>query len=140
MYSKDPFYSILNWVYELIKLNLDKIKLYKRPEALSTNGFLMNVIIILNKIIFKEYEAGIQNEENYSYFIFKMVGKIDSLFTLTDKYIPFSKFDRTNPEEVNPLLKEANDNAPATFSIYTKLFFIQQTFIYFTIKNFMNTV
>ncbi len=140
MYSKDPFYTILNWAYELIKLNLDKIKLYKNTEVLSTDGFLMNVIIILNKIIFKEYEAGIQNEENYSYFIFKMVGKIDSLFTLTDKYIPFSKFDRTNPEEVNPLLKEANDNAPATFSIYTKLFFIQQTFIYITIKNFMNTV
>ena len=140
MYSKDPVYTILNWAYELIKLNLDKIKLYKNTEVLSTDGFLMNVIIILNKIIFKEYEAGIQNEENYSYFIFKMVGKIDSLFTLTDKYIPFSKFDRTNPEEVNPLLKEANDNAPATFSIYTKLFFIQQTFIYITIKNFMNTV
>ena len=140
MYSKDPFYTILNWAYELIKLNLDKIKLYKNTEVLSTDGFLMNVIIILNKIIFKEYEAGIQNEEHYSYFIFKMVGKIDSLFTLTDKYIPFSKFDRTNPEEVNPLLKEANDNAPATFSIYTKLFFIQQTFIYITIKNFMNTV
>jgi hypothetical protein len=140
MYCKDPFYAIVDWAYELIKLNLDKIKLYSNRETLSTNGFLMNVIIIMNKIIFKEYECGIQNEENYSYFIFKMVGKIDSLFTLTDKYLPFSKFDRANPEIVNPLLKEANDNAPATFSIYTKLFFIQEIFIYLVIKNFMNTV
>jgi hypothetical protein len=140
MYCKDPFYAIVDWAYELIKLNLDKIKLYSNRETLSTNGFLMNVIIIMNKIIFKEYECGIQNEENYSYFIFKMVGKIDSLFTLTDKYLPFSKFDRANPEIVNPLLKEANDNAPATFSIYTKLFFIQEIFIFLVIKNFMNTV
>ena len=140
LYMKDPFNAIIDWAYELIKLNLDKIKIYNNRETLSTNGFMMNVIIIMNKIIFKEYECGIQNEENYSYFIFKMVGKIDSLFTITDKYIPFSKFDRTNPEIVTPLLKEANDNAPATFSIYTKLFFIQELFIFLVVKNFMNTV
>ena len=140
LYSKDPFNAIIDWAYELIKLNLDKIKIYNNREMLSTNGFMMNVIIIMNKIIFKEYECGVQNEENYSYFIFKMVGKIDSLFTLTDKYIPFSKFDRTNPEIVTPLLKEANNNVPATFSIYTKLFFIQELFIFLVVKNFMNTV
>ena len=140
MYVKDPFYSILDWTYELIKLNLDKIKLYKNNETLSTNGFLMNVIIILNKIIFKEFESGIQSEQNYSNFVFKIVGNIDALFTLTNNYIPFSKFDRANPEVVNALLKDANDNVPAVFSIYTKLFFIQEIFIYLAIKNFHNTV
>ena len=140
MYSKDPFNTIVDWAYELIKLNLDKMKMYSNAQILSSNGFLMNIIIIMNKIIFREYESGIQNEENYSYFIFKMVGKIDFLFTLTDKYIPFSKFDRTNPEIVTPLIKGANDNVPATFSIYTKLFFIQSLFIFLVIKGFMNTV
>ena len=140
MYVKDPFYSILDWTYELIKLNLDKIKLYKNNETLSTNGFLMNVIIILNKIIFKEFESGIQSEQNYSNFVFKIVGNIDALFTLTNNYIPFNKFDRANPEVVNALLKDANDNVPAVFSIYTKLFFIQEIFIYLAIKNFHNTV
>ena len=140
MYKQDPFYSILNWAYELIKLNLDKVKMYQRSEILTTNGFLMNIIIIMNKLIFREFEKGIQSEQNYSNFIFKMVGKIDALFTLTDNYIQFSKFDRTNPEVVNPLLKDANDNVPATFSIYTKLFFIQEVFILLAIKNFHNTV
>ena len=140
MYKQDPFYSILNWAYELIKLNLDKVKMYQRSEILTTNGFLMNIIIIMNKLIFREFEKGIQSEQNYSNFIFKMVGKIDALFTLTDNYIQFSKFDRTNPEVVNPLLKDANDNVPATFSIYTKLFFIQEVFILLAIKNFHNTI
>ena len=36
-----------------------------------------------------------------------MVGKIEALFTLTDNYIFFSKFDRTNPEIVRALIKEA---------------------------------
>ena len=140
MFTKDPFCSILDWVYELIKLNLDKIKLYQQKEVLTSDGFLMNTIMIINKIIFKEYESGIQSEQNYSNFIFKMVGKIDALFTITDIYIPFSKFDRTNPDIVRALIKDANDNVPATFSIYTKLFFIQEIFIYLTIPHFHRTV
>ena len=36
MYSKDPFNTIVDWAYELIKLNLDKMKMY-----------ILNVIIIL---------------------------------------------------------------------------------------------
>ena len=140
MYTKDPFCSILDWVYELIKLNLDKIKLYQKREVLTSDGFLMNIIIIINKIIFKEFESGIQNEQNYSNFIFKMVGKIDALYTLTDNYIPFSKFDRTNPEIVRVLIKEANENVPASFNIYTKLFFIQELFIHLTIQHFQRTV
>ena len=140
MYTKDPFCSILDWVYELIKLNLDKTKLYQKREVLTSDGFLMNIIIIINKIIFKEFESGIQNEQNYSNFIFKMVGKIDALYTLTDNYIPFSKFDRTNPEIVRVLIKEANENVPASFNIYTKLFFIQELFIHLTIQHFQRTV
>jgi ubiquitin conjugation factor E4 B len=69
-----------------------------------------------------------------------MVGKIDALYTLTDNYIPFSKFDRTNPEIVRVLIKEANENVPASFNIYTKLFFIQELFIHLTIQHFQRTV
>jgi ubiquitin conjugation factor E4 B len=142
MYTKDPFYSILDWAYELIKLNLDKLKLYQNNENLTTNGFLMNTIIILNKIIFKEYEKGYQDEERYSEFIFKLVGKIDAQFTLTGNKIPFSRFDRTNPEVVSAILKDENSNdlVPPTFNIYTQLFFIQELIISIVLKNFMNTV
>ena len=142
MFIKDPFYSVLDWAYELIRLNLDKLKLYQNDEMLSSNGFLMNILIILNKIIFKEYEKGFQDEEKYSNFIFKMVGKIDALFTLTENKIPFSKFDRTNPEIVNEITKSenCNDLIPPTFNIYTKLFFIQQIVINLVLKNFINMV
>lgn len=140
MYMKDPFCSILDWGYELIRLNMDKLKLYKKNETLTSNGFLMNILIIVNKIIFKEYESGIQNEENYSNFIFKMVGKIDALFTLTEKNIPFSRFDRTNPEVVTALINDNKDLIPPTFTIYTQLFFIQEIVIDLVLKNFMQTV
>ena len=142
MFLKDPFYSVLDWAYELIRLNLDKLKLYQKNEDLSSNGFLMNTIIILNKIIFKEYEKGFQDEERYSDFIFKIVGKIDALFTLTENKIPFSRFDRTNPEIVLAITKSdsSNDLIPPTFNIYTKLFFIQQIVINLVLKNFMNMV
>ena len=142
MFVKDPFNSVLDWAYELIRLNLDKLKLYQKNENLSTNGFLMHLIIILNKIIFREYEKGIQDEERYSDFIFKIVGKIDALFTLTENKIPFSKFDRTNPEIVKAIIKDENSNEliPPTFNIYTKLFFIQEIIISIVLKNFMTMV
>ena len=141
MFIKDPFNSILDWAYELIKLNLDKLKLYNNNnnQNSSSDGFLLNIIIILNKIIFKEYENGIQDEERYSDFIFKIVGKIDSLFTLTEDKIPFSKFDRINPEIVKEIIKD-KDLIPQGFNIYTKLFFIQEIIISITLKNFMNFV
>ena len=142
MFSKDPFNSILDWAYELIRLNLDKLKLYKNDDLLSTNGFLLNIVIILNKIIFREYEKGFQDEERYSDFIFKIVGKIDALFTLTQNKIPFNKFDRTNPEVVSAIIKDENskDLVPPTFNIYTQLFFIQQITLSLVLKNFTNMV
>ena len=142
MFVKDPFNSILDWAYELIRLNLDKLKLYKNNYNLTSNGFLMNIIIILNKIIFREYEKGSQTEERYSNFIFKIVGKIDALFTLTENKIPFKKFDRTNPEVVSAIIKDDNDKdiIPPTFNIYTRLFFLQELVIYIVLKNFMNMV
>ena len=139
MFIKDPFNSILDWAYELIKLNLDKLKLYNNNQNSSSNGFLLNIIIILNKIIFKEYEKGTQNEETYSDFIFKIVGKIDALFTLTEDKIPFSKFDRANPEIVKEIIKDEG-LIPPEFNIYTKLFFIQEIIISITLKSFMDIV
>jgi len=119
------------------------MKLYKNNEALTSNGFLMNIIIILNRIIFREFESGIQSEENYSNFIFKMVGKIEALFTLTEDKIPFSRFERTKPEIISAIISDKNetkDLIPPSFTIYTKLFFIQEIFINLTLKNFMNTI
>ena len=144
MYIKDPFYSVLEWAFKLVKLNLEKLKMYKNDSILTTNGFFLNIIYILNKIFFKEYECDIQNEEKYSNFIFKVVGKIDALFTLTENNIPFSKFDRANPEIVNAVINDPNSDSkeliPPTFSIYTKLFFLEEVFLFYVLKNFMTQV
>ena len=141
MYNKDSSHSILDWAYDIVKLNLDKMKIVKNNKMLSTNGFLMNVAIIINKIFFKEYDTGPQNELNYSNFIIKMVGEIDPTFTLSKKYIPFDKFDRTNPELVENIINDQNceDSIPEDFNIYTKLFFMQGIIISLGLKNFMHT-
>jgi hypothetical protein len=100
----------------------------------------MNCIIIINKIFFKEYEKALQNEYNYSNFIFKVVGNIDPLFTLSKKYLPFDKFDKTNPEIVENFIndQECIDLIPEDFNIYTKLFFMQHIIICLGLKNFMH--
>ena len=141
MYIHDPSHSILDWAYNIVKLNLDKNKMIKNNKTLSTNGFLMNAIIIINKIFFKEYESGSQNEYNYSNFIIKTVGNIDPLFTLSKYYLPFDKFDRTNPEIVENIINDESsiDLIPEDFNIYTKLFFLQQTIIALGLKNFVHT-
>ena len=141
MYDYDPSHGILDWAYDLIKFNLDKMKIVKNNKLLSTNGFLMNSIIILYKILFKEYNSGIQNEFYYSKFIMKIVGNIDPLFTLSKNYLPFNKFDRTNPEIVENILIDENceDIIPKEFNIYTKLFFMVETLISIGLKNFIHT-
>ena len=141
MYDYDPSHGILDWAYDLIKFNLDKMKIVKNNKLLSTNGFLMNSIIILYKILFKEYNSGIQNEFYYSKFIMKIVGNIDPLFTLSKDYLPFNKFDRTNPEIVENILIDENceDIIPKEFNIYTKLFFMVETLISIGLKNFIHT-
>ena len=141
MYNNDSSHAILDWAYDIVKLNLDKMKIVKNNKMLSTNGFLMNVAIIINKIFFKEYDTGPQNELNYSNFIIKMVGDIDPTFTLSKKYIPFDKFDRTNPELVENIINDQNceDSIPEDFNIYTKLFFMQGIIISLGLKNFMHT-
>ncbi len=141
MYDYDPSHGILDWAYDIIKFNLDKMKIVKNNKLLSTNGFLMNSIIILYKILFKEYNSGIQNEFYYSKFIMKIVGNIDPLFTLSKDYLPFNKFDRTNPEIVENILNDENceDIIPKEFNIYTKLFFMVETLISIGLKNFIHT-
>ena len=141
MYDYDPSHGILDWAYDIIKFNLDKMKIVKNNKLLSTNGFLMNSIIILYKILFKEYNSGIQNEFYYSKFIMKIVGNIDPLFTLSKNYLPFNKFDRTNPEIVENILNDENceDIIPKEFNIYTKLFFMVETLISIGLKNFIHT-
>ena len=140
MYIYDPSHAILNWAYDIVKFNLDKKKIVKNSKILSTNGFLLNTIIIINKIFFKEYEKGIQNENNYSNFILKVVGNIEPLFTLS-KELPFDKFDRTNPEIVENVLNDQDleDLIPNEFNIYTKLYFMQQIIISLAIPNFKHT-
>ena len=141
MYDNDPSHGILNWAYDIIKLNLDKMKIVKNNILLSTNGFLMNCIIIINKILFKEYNSGIQNEFYYSKFIIKAVGNIDPLFSLSKEFLPFDKFDRTNPEIVENILNDENvkDIIPKDFNIYTKLFFMEEMLISIGLKNFIHT-
>ena len=71
----------------------------------------------------------------------KIVGNIDPLFTLSKDYLPFNKFDRTNPEIVENILNDENceDIIPKEFNIYTKLFFMVETLISIGLKNFIHT-
>ena len=140
MYNCDESHAILDWAYDIIKFNLDKMKIVKNNKVLSTNGYLMNAMIIINKIFFKEYESGAQNEYTYSNFIINVVGSIDPTFTLSKKYIPFNKFDRTNPELVDSILNDENCDDSEDFNIYTKLFFIHGILVSLGLKNFQHTV
>ena len=42
MYNNDSSHAILDWAYDIVKLNLDKMKIIKNNKMLSTNGFLIN--------------------------------------------------------------------------------------------------
>ena len=129
---------VIDMAFEVIRLNMDKIKTMKNNRILSKNTFLFNLLIILNKIVFKEYDEGTKNDYNFSKFIFKVVENIDPLFSLTDKYIPFDKFDRMNPDIVHNFMEDQNykDQIPEEFNIYTKLFFIHETISKFVISTF----
>ena len=141
MYNGDESHSILNWAYDIIKLNIDKMKMVKNNKMLSTHGYLVNSMMIINKIFFKEYDSGVQNENNYSNFIIKAVGSIDPTFTLSKKFLPFNKFDKTNPELVENLLKDeyCEDSVPDDFNIYTKLFFMHGILVSLGLKNFQHS-
>ena len=138
LYELDDNKIVLDMTFEVIRLNMDKIKTMKNNKILSKNTFLFNLLIILNKIFFKEYDEGMKNDYNLSKFIFKMVQNIDPLFTLTNNYIPFDKFDRMNPEIVQNFMEDQDyhDVIPKEFNIYTKLYFIHQTLTKFVISNF----
>ena len=138
LYELDKDKKILDMGFEVIRLNMDKIKTIKNNKILSKNTFLFNLLIILNKIFFKEYDQGLNNDYNLSKFIFKIIENIDPLFSLSNKYIPFDKFDRMNPDIVRHFLEDQNldDLVPKEFNIYTKLFFIHETISYFVIQNF----
>ena len=141
LYELDKDKTVLNLAFEIIQLNMDKIKTIKNNKLLSKNTFLFNLLIILNKIFFKEYDEGAKNDYNLSKFIFHVVKNIDPLFSLTDKYIPFDKFDRMNPEIVQNFMEDQNykELIPEEFNIYTKLFFIHETLSKFVISNFHNS-
>ena len=138
LYELDKDKTVLGMAFEVIKLNMDKIKTMKNNKILSKNTFLFNLLIILNKIFFKEYDEGIKNDYNLSKFIFKVVENIDPLFSLTNNYIPFDKFDRMNPEIVHNFMDDNNykDIIPTEFNLYTKLYFIHETINKFVISNF----
>ena len=142
IYNSDYEHNIMKWVYKLISVNLDKLKLYKEENKLSTNGFLLNILMILMNIFFRELKKGENDEKIYSEFIFKIVGMIDPLFTLSKDKIDFSKIERTNPKVVQLVINDENfkNDIPEKFSIYTELFFIIQMIITYTIKSFSNQV
>ena len=141
LYELDKDKVVLNMAFEAIQLNMDKIKTMKNNKILSKNTFLFNLLIVLNKIFFKEYDEGTKDYYNFSKFIFKIVENIDPLFSLTEKYIPFDKFDRMNPQIVQNFMEDENykDLVPEEFNIYTKLYFIHETITKFVISNFNST-
>ena len=137
LYHFDPDKNVLKYLYKLINVNFDKIKMVKNELFLSSNGFLLNCIFLLFKIIFYEFEKTEKKLENYSHFIFKIVGNIDPLYTLTKDKIDFTKFEKTNPFIVKEILNDESmkNSIPSNFNIYTELFFLTNVLITFTLKN-----
>ena len=142
IYNTDQEHTIMKWMYLLISFNLEKLKTYKDEKRLSSNGYLLNILMILMKIFFRDLEKREQSEKAYSEYIFKVVGEIDTLFSLTKDKIDFFQIGRTNPNIVESILQDDNykNDIPEKFSFYSELFFIIQMICAYTIKSFTNQI
>ena len=142
VYNTDSEHTIMKWIYKLISVNIDKLKLYKQETKLSSNGYLLNVLLILMKIFFRNLEKGEQDEKAYSEYIFKVVSDIDPLFSLTNNKIDFSRIERANPNVVHLIIQDEGykNDIPEKFSIYSELFFIIHMITTYSIKSFTNQI
>jgi hypothetical protein len=127
--------NLFNWIYSFISYNLDKLKLYQNNPNLSTMGSMLNVLAILLKIFFDQQ---IYLKIDYPVFIFKAVSEIDPLFTLSSNRINFGKiFERINSALVKEIIvNESDEYNYKEYNLNTELFFIINTMISLTVKNF----
>jgi ubiquitin conjugation factor E4 B len=132
--NKEAREGLLNWIFTLISQNMDKLKLYQSQQTTSTLGYLINVLYIMLKIFFDQFQY-METFTEYSDFIFYMVSKIDPLFTISNNKINFSKFDRVNADLVKEIIENENmEQDNKEWSLQTYLYFICSTLITFTIK------
>lgn len=135
LYSvNDTTRSAVNaWVYQIINLNLERIKMYANHQVTSSIGFLLNILIISLKIFFDQQTI---LKLNHSEFLFKVISEIDPLFSVSTVKINFSKFDRTNNELAKEIVdnetEEQNKKEP---NLNTELFFIVNSLLSITIKS-----
>lgn len=128
--------TLFKWIYGVIEGNMERIKLYFQDRTISTNGFILNTIIVLLKIFFDQEK---KINMPYSQFIFLIVSQVDPLFTLSNEKIDFGKIERANPFVVKEILKSENDIKeiiPESFNPNTELFFIIHMLISFSIQTF----
>ena len=134
--------KLLSWLYYLISINMGKLKMYHDERKFASNFYFLNLILILLKIFFGEQDQ-IKNSFIYSKFIFNLVSEIDPLFTITKYKIDFTKFDRTNPEMVNEILKDEEslqDLIPKKTNINSEIFFILHVLFTFSLAGIQKSI
>jgi hypothetical protein len=116
----------LNFFYELVNVNIERLKMYSNPFNTSTIGLLLNSALVLLKIFFKNCDM---ND------LFSIVSNIDISFCMSTNRINFNKFDRVNQERVKDILSAMEDTYNTTeYNISTKLFFIIHSLLAYTLK------
>jgi hypothetical protein len=115
----------LHFFYEMVNVNIERLKMYANPFNTSTLGLLLNSALILLKIFFKN------NGTN----LFSIVSNIDISFCMSNNKINFNKFDRVNQERVRDILSAMEETCNCTeYSETSKLFFIIHSLLAYTLK------
>lgn len=124
--------ALHHWVYQLINLNLERIKIYVNTEVTSSINFLLNTLIIALKIFYDQ-----QNilKLSHSEFVFRVVSEIDPLFSVSNNRINFSKFDRINNDLAKEIVdNESDDQNKKEPLLNTELYFSIASLVSITIK------
>ena len=117
---------MMQYLFDIVNLNLERKKMYSNPYLVSSIGFLLNTVIVLLKIFFEF--------ENKNHTIFEIVADIDILYATTSNELPFAKNDRINEDDAKTILNSSNF-ASESFNQTTKLFFTIHNMLSYFIKN-----
>ena len=134
------------FLYNIVNLNVEWIKMQPNILISSTNGFLMNLFLVLIKLFFNECVKEIKdfNFKN-SNFIIDIVKLIDYKFIYNDDCIHFSKFDLIDSDKSKEFREEKkNESKEINYSKITKMFFlihcVYNYFIQHLNKAYLNTI
>jgi hypothetical protein len=139
LYSHDKTKQIvLEYFFDLIGANLDKLKMWANPFTTASQGFLMNSVIVLLKL-FLDYEMGEYTSISAGTWgdnLYEIVNKIDILYCLSNKELNFSKYEMINASVGKPIYVQENEKQNLRcFNPCSKLFFLVHNLLTLFMKN-----